>query len=333
MHLVLGRLLVASTLLAGLAACGESAEVETVPLPDGIVMHLDQSRVDRKGREVFLRVENGTREPITVTAFTLTSERLETVRWRGEEEVGASYETDLELTMPTGRCGTGFTGTVRLTYRVGDGPLRRSTGPVDDPYGAASLFMDRDCAQAVLTDAASLDVGEPTLRGTGRESVLTFPVTFTPTGRRPDVRFVGFEPTRAVPRGTRRSPGRRPAAGRRGTAGDRRPFGRPGAMRLARAGRGQGRHVVRRPGPWRGARGRRRVLPAARACTALSAVHVLPVALRAGLSSADDQGWDPAPDAHEDTDGDTDEACGAPERSGGINAMAPRTAVRAVRRA
>ncbi|MET0447479.1 MAG: hypothetical protein ABW004_03695 [Aeromicrobium sp.] len=190
--------LLAVVLLAGTAtACGggKDDEIETTPLPDGIVMHVDQSRVERKGREVFLRVENNTTEPVTVTAFELTSPRLEDVAWTGDDEIGATYETDLEFNLPTGRCGTDIDAEVVLTYRMGDGELRRSKGPADDPYGAAALFADRDCAQTTLTDAADITVGQPQVSGEGRGSVLRLPVTLTPTGDADDVRFGGFEST------------------------------------------------------------------------------------------------------------------------------------------
>ncbi|MET0931115.1 MAG: hypothetical protein ABWX74_16460 [Aeromicrobium sp.] len=191
------RPLLAVVLLAGtITACGGGGgEVETTPLPDGIVMHVDQSRVERKGREVFLRVENNTTKPVTVVGFELTSPRLEDVRWTGSEEIGATYETDLEFDLPTGRCGTDIDAQVTLTYRVADGDLRRSTGSADDPYGAAALFADRDCAQTTLTEAADISVGTPEVTGQGPDSVLRLPVTLTPTGEAGEVRFGGFGST------------------------------------------------------------------------------------------------------------------------------------------
>lgn len=184
-------------LLAGtMTACGgDDEEIATTPLPDGIVMHIDQSRVERKGREVFLRVENNTTKPVTVTAFELTSPRLEDVTWTGDDEIGATYETDLEFELPTGRCGTHIDAEVVLTYRIGTGELRRSKGSADDPYGAAALFADRDCAQTTLTAAADITVGTPQVSGEGRDSVLRLPVTLTPTGKAQGVRFGGFGST------------------------------------------------------------------------------------------------------------------------------------------
>lgn len=185
--------LVVTLIVGALAACGDT--VETTPLPDGIVMHIDQSRVERKGREVFLRVENGTTGPVTIEAFELTSPRFADVSWSGDDEIGPTYETDLEFDLPTGRCGTDVDAQVVLTYRVGDGGLRRSTGSADDPYGSAALLADRDCAETTLRNAADLDVGTPEVTGTGRGSVLRVPVTLSPTGGSADVRFTGFGST------------------------------------------------------------------------------------------------------------------------------------------
>lgn len=185
-----------ATCLLTTAACqsGDRAVART-PLPDGVVMHLDQSRMERKGREVFVRVENGTRKDLRIEGFTLTSPRLPTITWAGRETIGPTYETDLEVDLPTGRCGGAVEASVTLRYRLGDGPVTTSTGPADDVYGAIALLADRDCAETTLTTAADVSVGAPQVVGRGRDSVLRLPVTLTPTGRSTGVRFAGFEST------------------------------------------------------------------------------------------------------------------------------------------
>jgi hypothetical protein len=165
------------------------------PLPDAVVMHLDQSRTERKGREVFVRIENGTTQRLVVDGFTLTSPRLPTIAWTGDETVEPTYETDLELDLPKGRCGAEVDASVTLRYRLGDGPVTTSTGPADDVYGSVALLADRDCAEATLTAAADVTVGAPRVVGRGRASVLRLPVTLSPTGRSTGVRFAGFEST------------------------------------------------------------------------------------------------------------------------------------------
>lgn len=189
-------LLVVALLVGATSSCSDSTDQpEKTALPDGIVMHIDQSRVERKGREVFLRVENNTARPITVEAFELTSPRLDDVSWTGDDEIGPTYETDLEFDLPRGRCGTDIDAQVVLTYRVGDGELRRSSGAADDPYGSAALFADRDCAETTLEEAADLTVGTPEVTGEGLTSVLHVPVTLAPTGETGKVSFAGFEST------------------------------------------------------------------------------------------------------------------------------------------
>lgn len=166
-------------------------------MPDGVTFVLDQSRMERKTREVFLRVQNRTAGPLTVTAFELTSDRLDPVRWKGEETIGAGYDTDLEFALPTARCGDALEGDVRLTYVLdgGDGDQSISTGSAEDAYGTVTLAADRDCASSILTEAADVQIGTPAVRGTGSESVLELPVAFSPTGARDDVRFGGFRST------------------------------------------------------------------------------------------------------------------------------------------
>lgn len=187
------RLLALALLLLGTASC--AGEPEEVPLPDGVVLHVDQSRADRQGREVFVRVVNPTPEPIRITALTLRSPRLPSVEWTGDETVTAGYERDLGMELPPARCGEPFSAQVRLTYRLGDGDVVESGGTADDRYGAITRFMDRDCARRTLEEAALLEVGPPSVEGDGADAALTLPVTLTPTGERDDVRFGGFDPT------------------------------------------------------------------------------------------------------------------------------------------
>ncbi len=125
----------------------------------------------------------------------MTSPRIPAVKWSGNEDIAAGTEADLEYDMPKGRCGTGFTPTVRLTYRIGDSGPRISTSKANDLYGNISHALDRDCAESALTEAATVQVGDPTIVGEGTASVLNLPVTMTPTGKRDDVRFGGFGST------------------------------------------------------------------------------------------------------------------------------------------
>lgn len=180
-------------LLAGsLTAC--SGEVLVQPAPDGIVVDIDQSRVLRKTRLVFLRVHNDTDQQLTVASFRLTSPRFETVSWTGPEDVGAGYEADLEFQMPRGGCGEGIDAQVTIDYSIGDQRLRSTLRP-DDVYGAATSFLDRDCAELTLAQAADLTLGDVTVSGAGRNSVLSLPIRVRPTGGRDDVVLRGFDST------------------------------------------------------------------------------------------------------------------------------------------
>lgn len=186
-------LLCAGVLVAGLAACGDEPERE--PLPSGVVMHVDQTRLERKSRNVFVRVENNTKRSLTIMGFVLSSPRFDPVTWKGDESMEPGQQADLEFTMPAGRCGEGVDASVRLTYRTGDSDERESVGKADDPFQAIGLLLDRDCASKTLTEAAELEVGTPEVDGAGSTSVLRVPITLTPTGKRDDVRFGGFEST------------------------------------------------------------------------------------------------------------------------------------------
>ena len=180
--------------LAGCEATNGPRPVEA-PMPDGVVMHVDQSRIERKGREAYVRIDNGADQEMTVVGMRLTSPRLPDITWKGREVVGVTYQGDVEIDLPRGRCGTEVDATVTLRYHLGDGPLTVSTGPADDIYGAIGLIADRDCAETTLTTAADVTVGQPTVDGEGLDSVLRLPVTLAPTGRSTEVEFAGFEST------------------------------------------------------------------------------------------------------------------------------------------
>ena len=123
--------LCSAALLAGMTACG-AEEAERVPLPDGVVMHVDQTRVERSTRNVFVRVENGTDQTMEISRFTLTSPRFDPVTRESGESIPAGRDADLELVLPSTRCGDDLDATVTLTYRIGGSEERESTGPADD---------------------------------------------------------------------------------------------------------------------------------------------------------------------------------------------------------
>ncbi len=185
-------LVLAAGLAVGVVACVR--EPDDAPLPAGVEAHLDQSRVLRKTRTVFVRVHNGSGKDLTVEQFRLTSPRFEPVEWEGREVVGAGYDADLEVTLPVGRCGGALDARLTVETRS-DGEHRRSTLPLDDVYGAVTAIVDRDCAQVSVSEAATVEIDEVRIVGEGRDAVLELPVTFTPTGRRTDVALEGFGPT------------------------------------------------------------------------------------------------------------------------------------------
>lgn len=164
-----------------------------VPFPAELTAYVDQSRFDRVGRNVFVRLVNAGEHDYTVTRAEVVSERHAPVTWTGEETF--HNEADLDFDLPTGSCGTGSDAEVTVTYRVDGGPEVVSTTRATDRYGALALFLDRDCAQQTLAEAADLVVGEPRVVGTGRASYLELPVVLTATGERDDVAFAGFERT------------------------------------------------------------------------------------------------------------------------------------------
>lgn len=179
--------------VVGCGAADEPDEPRTAPFPDGLTAYVDQSRLQREGRTLFVRLVNEAERRVTVTRADIKSSRFGEVRWVGEKSF--ENEADLEFELPRAGCGTGSDAEVRLTYRLDDGPELQSTTTATDRYGAVALFVDRDCAEERLGAAATLELGTVRIVGEGKDSVYELPVTLTPTGAQEDVGFAGFEDT------------------------------------------------------------------------------------------------------------------------------------------
>jgi len=181
---------------ATVVACGaadEPDEPRATPFPDDLTAYVDQSRLQREGRTLFVRLVNEAERRVTVTRADIESSRFGEISWVGEKSF--ENEADLEFELPRAGCGTGSDAEVRLTYRLDDGPELQSTTTATDRYGAVALFMDRDCAEERLGAAATLELGAVRIVGLGKDSVYELPVTLTPTGAQEAVGFAGFEDT------------------------------------------------------------------------------------------------------------------------------------------
>lgn len=187
-------------LVLSLTGCGAD-EPDLSPLPDGVTAVADQTRLQRQGREVFVRIANDGAVDLEVDGLELTSDRTAAARSTRGQRIRAGYEGDVELELPRGECGKAPMFAATLEYRV-DGERRRSRVEVDDRYGALTRILDADCVAATLDAAGDLAVGDPRREG----DVLRVPVTFTPSPTA-DEREV---PTLVGYRGT---PLVRPAAG------------------------------------------------------------------------------------------------------------------------
>jgi len=185
-------------LLSGfLVACEAASDhgPRRTEFPSAYQVFIDQNRLQRRTRTVFVRFVNDGEQTMTLRHAEISSERFGAVTW-DEEDKTFNNEADLEFEMPPGRCGQGSDATVEVTYRLdGESRDRVSTVTAKDRYGEIGFFLDRDCAERTLLEAADLEVGEPRVVGDGKSSRFHLPVTMAPTGARDDVHFLGFSST------------------------------------------------------------------------------------------------------------------------------------------
>jgi len=184
-----GRLVLVAGLLV---AAGCSAAPERTEPPEGLSAQVIQYRGKRLTRDVALAIHNDAARDVTVTSLRLTSNRWSSaVAWDGVEEIGPGFRTGIDVDPPTGTCpeGEDLAAEVDLTYTYGDDE-RRSTVPVEDPYGVLRDLVDGDCGAQAFAEATRLTVGEPVVT----EDSWTAQVDLTPTGGEPVV-LLGFAPT------------------------------------------------------------------------------------------------------------------------------------------
>jgi hypothetical protein len=180
------RAVVLLLLTTALTACGGD---DTVDVPKGVTVQLEQVRQDLQNRKFSVQVVNHGAKPITVEKARLESGRLpRAATYTGPAVIAPGTAVNLTTEMPRARCGRGIDATVRLTYAVGDGDTVTSTVKPTDHFGSVGRFMKRDCAARTLGTLVIDD--RLTVRGTGKSATLTVGFTVTPPGKGKPVRLV-----------------------------------------------------------------------------------------------------------------------------------------------
>lgn len=183
------RVALAALLLVA-AGCSDAPE-RTAP-PDGFTASVMQYRGKRLTRDIAIAIRNDTKTDIGLRSIRLTSNRWsEAVAWEGVEDVGPGFGTGIDVDPPAGTCpdGEDLELTADVTW-LDDGRERRSSLPVEDPYGVLRDLVDGDCGESAFTAATRLEVGEPTVE----DDTWSARLSLTPRGPN-DVVLLGFAPT------------------------------------------------------------------------------------------------------------------------------------------
>jgi hypothetical protein len=171
-----------------LAACGGGG-AQREDWPDELKVFVSRKPFEYQGRDAFMRlVDEGGRD-VKVSRVVISSPRFDDVIWSGTVTFERTWDLSFEL--PPGGCGGDVDAVVALTYSIDGGPERISRTSAEDQYDSIKSTLDRNCAESTLREAAEMRLGQPHVTGVGRRSTFVLPLTFTPTGLRDDVTFMG----------------------------------------------------------------------------------------------------------------------------------------------
>ncbi|TXL57453.1 hypothetical protein [Aeromicrobium terrae] len=180
------RLVVLLLLATALTSCGGD---DTVDVPKGVTVRLEQVRQDLQNRKFSVQVVNHGTTSITVEKARLESGRLpKAAVYTGPAVIEPGTEVNLTTEMPPARCGRGLDATVRLTYSVDDGKTVESTVKPTDHFGSVGRFMKRDCAARTLGKLVIDD--RLTVRGKGKNATISVGFTVTPPAKGDPVHLV-----------------------------------------------------------------------------------------------------------------------------------------------
>lgn len=169
-----------------------SSGPEAIKTPPGVSVSVLQYRSDYTIRRIQIKVTNGGRVPVTVTAARLDSgavggEAAWLSRDRADETtIAPGSSTDLPAALPDTDCTAAapFASTVRLDLRLQAGTVGRTPAlPVGDPFGSITQVHADDCRKASALVVTGLALGP--LRTQTRRGVLTglLDLRLIPSGR------------------------------------------------------------------------------------------------------------------------------------------------------
>ncbi len=145
-------LLVSALLLSGCAAQPPAS------LPEGVTVSVLQNRSDPARERMQIRVENGTDDVLTITAASLSDERLDSgATWAGASRIPPGVTRDLPVDLPDATCTENSgSASVELAFTVG-GEEGAATVEPEDPFGLLSGLREQACGVERLGEAAAVE--------------------------------------------------------------------------------------------------------------------------------------------------------------------------------
>lgn len=168
----------ATLTLVGVALAGCSSNPPPL-VPDGLTVSVIQQRGDIAPGRAQLRLANGSDQPITVVAATLTSAALsEPAAWsaRRATSLAPGRVVDLPLPLPPVACTTGDDGPRVMLEVAADGGTRSVDITADDPLHVLERLSATQCDQDAVDAVAHVEATAVAPHGDGTAD-LTISIT------------------------------------------------------------------------------------------------------------------------------------------------------------
>ncbi|MFT4123463.1 MAG: hypothetical protein QM635_06495 [Microbacteriaceae bacterium] len=165
-------------------ALGGCVTPASAQLPDSVSVNLKQYRSDIAAGRLEIQVINGSDDPLTITAASVTSPRFaSTAVWpKDSTTVPAGTTRDLPVTIPDIVCDAQAAERVQLSFTLADGTSGTAELTPTDTHGDVDRVSETACFERSVESIAVLEGTRLVVSGSGTSSTAVLEVDVTPSG-------------------------------------------------------------------------------------------------------------------------------------------------------